>query len=273
MPGAALVRYRPGADDVTSGVHVIERSRPAWLALPVAVLVLAGASSPWVTQRTPPWLFPVMAVLGGALVLWSFARSVARLVRGYRDVGRLRILPVIVNALATLLFVVLPLARLVGLVAAAPGGPPRILAGFGDWLGGEGYPRLSAHRGIDVAARPGADVLAAADGRVTVARDNGDLCGLIVAIAHDPYGYRTIYCHSSALAVKPGDTIARGQRIGAAGTTGQRAWPGYEHVHLELQRGNDVNAIEDPRPRIAGCFDPSARYPSDRLVLTYPVKC
>jgi hypothetical protein len=46
-------------------------------------------------------------------------------------------------------------------------------------------------------------------------------------------------------------TVKRGQRIGAVGTSGQRAWPGFEHVHLE-----------ETQP-----------YTAARLVLTYPVKC
>jgi len=69
----------------------------------------------------------------------------------------------------------------------------------------------------------GADVLAAADGRVTVARDNRDLCGLIVVIDHDPgnpHSYRTVYCHFSEIAVRVGDSVKRGQRIGAVGTSG-----------------------------------------------------
>jgi hypothetical protein len=70
-----------------------------------------------------------------------------------------------------------------------------------------------------------------------------------------------------------GETVSRGQRIGALGTTGQRAWPGYEHVHLELQRGTDSRDLHDPLPRMAGCFDAGATYPTDRLVLTYPVRC
>jgi hypothetical protein len=37
-------------------------------------------------------------------------------------------------------------------------------------------------------------------------------------------------------------------------TSGQRAWPGFGHVHLELQRGRDMNAVEDLLPKIAGCF-------------------
>jgi hypothetical protein len=44
-------------------------------------------------------------------------------------------------------------------------------------------------------------------------------------------------------------------------------------VHLELQHGTNVDAVEDPLPRIVGCFDAAARYPTDRLVLTYPLKC
>jgi murein DD-endopeptidase MepM/ murein hydrolase activator NlpD len=169
--------------------------------------------------------------------------------------------------------VLLPLAHLMRAVTPPRDGAPRIHAGFGDWLGSEGYPRLSPHRGIDVAGRIGADVLAAADGRVTTARDNRDRCGLIVAIDHEPHGLRTIYSHLSEIAVRVGDTVKRGQRIGAVGTSGQRAFPGFEHVHLELQRGRDINALEDPLARMVGCFDEAKVYPADRLVLTYPVRC
>jgi murein DD-endopeptidase MepM/ murein hydrolase activator NlpD len=119
----------------------------------------------------------------------------------------------------------------------------------------------------------GGDVLAAADGRITVARDNRGLCGLIVVIDHDPGPYRTVYCHFSVIAVRVGDSVKRGQRIGAIGTSGQRALAGFEHVHLELQRGLDMKDIEDPLPRMVGCFDETKLYPADRLVLTYPVKC
>src|SRR5438132_479873 len=114
-------------------------------------------------------------------------------------------------------------------------------------------------------------VLAAVDGRVAVVEDSRDLCGLKVVIVHEPYGYLTIYCHSSALTVQPGEMVKRGQRIGALGTTGQRAWPGFEHVHLELWRR--PGHLEDPASWIVGCFDGERSYPADRLVLTYPVKC
>lgn len=251
-------------------------SRRRWLLLfgvPAALVVYAGATSPLIAQRLPRFFLPAAAALGAALVVLGFGRALARSVRQYRAERRLQVLPLLVACMAAIVFVLLPLTRLLGVTTTPSRGAPRILAGFGDWLGGEGYPRLSPHRGVDVAGPIGADVLAAADGRVTVARDNRDLCGLIVVIVHEPHGYRTVYCHLSEIAVPPGDLVARGQRIGALGTTGQRAWPGYEHVHLELQRGGDPRDVEDPAPRIVGCFDARRTYPLDRLVITYPVKC
>jgi murein DD-endopeptidase MepM/ murein hydrolase activator NlpD len=184
-----------------------------------------------------------------------------------------RLLPLVVNIVATVFLVILPLTHLVRAIIPPGDGAPRIHTGFGNWLGAEGYPLPNPHRGIDVAGSIGADVLAAADGRVTVARDNRDLCGLIVVIDHDPGPYRTVYCHFSVIAVRVGDRVKRGQRIGAIGTSGQRAFPGFEHVHLELQRGRDAKDIEDPLPRIVGCFDEAKQYSMDGLLLTYPVKC
>jgi len=245
------------------------RGWPRWLVLPVAVALFVGASSPAIAQRTPRFLFPGLAIAGAALLVLSVIRAA----RDYRRGVRRPPVGLAVTAVATVLFAVLPFARFVYMMAPSAGGAPRILAGFGDWRGSEGYPRLDPHRGIDVKGRVGGDVLAAAEGRVTVARDNQDLCGLIVVVVHDPHGYRTVYCHLAVIAVKVGETVARGQRIGALGTSGQRAWPGYEHVHLELQRGADPKDLHDPVPRLVGCFDATARYPADRLALTYPVPC
>lgn len=163
---------------------------------------------------------------------------------------------------------VLPATIAVILLSAAAG--PRILSGFGDGRGPEGYPRADGpHRGVDVAGSFGSPVLAAADGNVLPAGDNRDACGLIVVIQHR-HGYRTIHCHLSTIAVGFGDEVRRGQVIGAIGTTGLRAGPGYEHVHWELRR---EGVSEDPLPMTVGCFDGAKVYPVDRLVLTYPVKC
>jgi hypothetical protein len=50
-------------------------------------------------------------------------------------------------------------------------------------------------------------------------------------------------------------------------------------VHFELTsvasgRASMVHGVTfDPLPVIVGCFDPSRTYESDRLVLTYPIRC
>jgi murein DD-endopeptidase MepM/ murein hydrolase activator NlpD len=214
---------------------------------------------------------PALAALGAALSLASCVRVMVRAVRDRRAGRHLRVLPVVIGLALVVVFAVVPLTRLVAMLAPAGPDRPRTLSGFGDLLGPEGYPRLDGrHRGLDVAGRPGTAVLAAAGGRVLDAKWDDEACGLIVVIDHEPRGYRTIYCHLAALAVKRGEDVARGQRIGVVGMTGQRAWPGYEHVHWELRRGT---GSEDPAPRLGGCFDRSRTYPLGRLVLTYPVPC
>jgi len=237
---------------------------PTLVVLPAVAVLLIAASSPAVAQALPRFVFPGLAVVGAVASTIAVVRALLR--------GRPH-LRLVVAVIAFLVLGVLPGIRLVGVLAAPSSGPPYILAAFGDWLGSEGYPLPGPHRGVDIKGAVGSDVLAAADGRVVVARDSGDLCGLIVAIVHDPHGYRTVYCHFATIVVRPGDEVRRGQRIGTLGTTGQRGWPGYEHVHLELQRGTDRNDLEDPMRRLAGCFDARAPYQADRLVLTYPLAC
>ena len=250
----------------------VRRRLPLGLGLVAGALVYLAASTPTVAHALPHLLFPLVGATGAALALLALARAVAAVARA-DDPMAARLGAVGLNAAVVVVLVVLPGQHLVRALVPPGDGTPPILTGFGDWSGAEGYPLFARHRGIDVAARPGADVIAAAPGRVSVARDNRDLCGLIVVIDHEPGEYRTVYCHAAELTVRAGDRVERGARIGVVGTTGQRAWPGFEHVHLELQRGRDRNALEDPRGRLAGCFDPGQPYPSDRLVLTFPVRC
>lgn len=69
-------------------------------------------------------------------------------------------------------------------------------------------------------------VVAAADGVVQVARDIGGFCGVRVLIEHDS-GWETSYCHLSPdpILVREGQTVQRGQVIGAVGMSGQADWP------------------------------------------------
>ena len=155
-------------------------------------------------------------------------------------------------------------------VASACSGHPRILSGFGDLRGGEGYIRQDGpHQGVDIAGVVGDAVLAPADGYVVVATDSEDACGNKIIIKH-LFGYITIYCHLSSFTVRPLDDVKRGDVIGYIGTTGRRPGVGYEHVHWELRIGSTQ---EDPLLKTVGCFDPMGTYPTDDLVLTYPVRC
>src|SRR5438552_13884094 len=75
-------------------------------------------------------------------------------------------------------------------------------------------PYAAGHRGIDMAAPVGTPVLAANDGVVAFA---GPVAGrLFVSIDH-PDGIRTTYSFLSAVYVKKGQTVVRGQAIAASG--------------------------------------------------------
>lgn len=249
----------------------ITAGRSLWFALAIALMVAGIFSYRLTFHWMPPFVYAALAAVVAGLLVRSLVNSLVHFVQCYREEGQLQVLPLALNVVAVIFLVVLPFTRFLVVMGVLGGGSPRILSGFGDWLGGEGYPRAEGlHRGLDVAGSRGTPVLAAADGRIVVATDNGDACGLIVVIDHRPHGYRTIYCHLSELSVKRGEDVKRGQPIGVIGMTGQRAWPRYEHVHWELRTGD---RHEDPVPRTTGCFDATRQYPADRLVLTYPVKC
>ena len=80
----------------------LRTGRALWLVLPAALLVFMGASSPEISQRVPRFVFPFLAVVGAALLVFSFVNSLVRFVRFYRRDGRSNVLPLVVNAIATL---------------------------------------------------------------------------------------------------------------------------------------------------------------------------
>lgn len=96
------------------------------------------------------------------------------------------------------------------------------------------------HKGIDIAARVGEPILAAARGRVVFAGNRGNGYGNMVEIDHG-YGYITRYAHASRLHVRSGQSVDRGFRIADVGATGLTSGP---HLHYEVeQNGRQVDPL------------------------------
>jgi murein DD-endopeptidase MepM/ murein hydrolase activator NlpD len=95
------------------------------------------------------------------------------------------------------------------------------------------------HRGLDIGAAHGTPIKAPSDGRVIFAGVDGNY-GKVLVLDHG-YGVKTRYAHMSELAVKAGDEIKRGERLGAIGNTGRSTGP---HLHYEVR----INGVpENPR--------------------------
>jgi murein DD-endopeptidase MepM/ murein hydrolase activator NlpD len=96
---------------------------------------------------------------------------------------------------------------------------------------------LQMHEGLDIAARVGTPVKAAADGVVIYSGWKSDF-GKLVTVDHG-YGYRTRYGHLSRIYVTNGQRVRRGEALGAVGNTGKSTGP---HLHYEVKvRGLPVN--------------------------------
>ena len=86
---------------------------------------------------------------------------------------------------------------------------------------------------MDIAALSGTAVVALADGVVTVVGDYF-FNGKTVFIDHGQ-GFITMYCHLSRIDVALGDSVKRGDKIAAVGTTGRSTGP---HLHWNISLNN-----------------------------------
>ncbi|WP_084411871.1 M23 family metallopeptidase [Fulvimarina manganoxydans] len=100
--------------------------------------------------------------------------------------------------------------------------------------------RRALHSGIDYAASRGTPIHATAPGKVVSAGSSGGY-GMMVEIDHGN-GIHTRYGHMSRITVSVGQTIEKGEQIGAVGSTGRSTGP---HLHYEVRR--DDQAIDPMR--------------------------
>ena len=104
--------------------------------------------------------------------------------------------------------------------------------------------RRQMHAGLDIAAASGTPVVAPARGRATFVGNKGPL-GRALVIDHG-FGVKTMYGHTSAILVKTGATVERGEKIATIGSTGRSTGP---HLHYVVE----VNGI--PRNPLDYIFD------------------
>ena len=87
------------------------------------------------------------------------------------------------------------------------------------------------HNGVDFAAPKGTAIYAAYDGKVVAATYSATM-GNYIMIDHGDDLY-TIYMHASALYVKSGDVVVRGETIAAVGSTGRSTG---NHLHFSVRK-------------------------------------
>jgi murein DD-endopeptidase MepM/ murein hydrolase activator NlpD len=87
------------------------------------------------------------------------------------------------------------------------------------------------HKGLDIKAKYGSLVWAAADG-VVIAAGAASGYGNVVIIQHKD-GFTTLYAHNSVILVSTGRKVHRGQPIARAGNSGASTGT---HVHFEVRK-------------------------------------
>ncbi len=99
------------------------------------------------------------------------------------------------------------------------------------------YKKTCFHNGIDFGVPVGTPILAATDGTIFAAGNNGKLqYGRYIVIKHEN-GLATLYGHLSKQNVKAGDVVKRGDIIGYSGKTG---YAFGAHLHFGVYLGSTV---------------------------------
>jgi murein DD-endopeptidase MepM/ murein hydrolase activator NlpD len=92
------------------------------------------------------------------------------------------------------------------------------------------FQTMKAHLGVDYAAPTGTPAMTVGDGVVEFAGVQGGY-GNTVIVRHGN-NHSTVYAHLSRIQVRQGQTVQKGQTIGAVGSTG---WSTGPHLHFEFR--------------------------------------
>lgn len=115
--------------------------------------------------------------------------------------------------------------------------------GYSSLFGTREHPILEKtiyHYGLDFKGTKGTKIMTPADGIVEFAGYNSGGFGNLVIVDHG-YGFKTYYAHMSVIAVKVGDVVIKGQKLGEVGSTGRSTGP---HLHYEIHYlGKRVNPM------------------------------
>jgi murein DD-endopeptidase MepM/ murein hydrolase activator NlpD len=115
-----------------------------------------------------------------------------------------------------------------------------ILLGYG-W---QVYPsgQVGFNSGVDLAAAQETPVLTVGAGTIAFAAEQGDY-GNLVVINHDQ-GLQTRYAHLDSIAVRVGQVVSAGDRLGTVGTTGRVDRP---MLHFEVRTNSSLGWVaQDP---------------------------
>lgn len=93
--------------------------------------------------------------------------------------------------------------------------------------------QIQFHKGLDIAASYGSDVMCAAQGKVIFAGQKGGY-GNCVIVDHGN-GLATLYGHLSQVLVKSNQQVKVGEVIAKSGNTGRSTGP---HLHYEVRKNN-----------------------------------
>ena len=118
---------------------------------------------------------------------------------------------------------------------SSPFGPARKYIGIGK--DGEACEKTSVHQGYDIAIPIGTEIVAPADGTVTLGDEDLYYEGGTVFLDHGD-GLVSVFMHMSEVDVAPGQVITAGERLGASGNTGRTTGP---HLHWAVKWRNPLS--------------------------------